>query len=76
MHDALFSFEDTHHISQVTDGGAVILAASTNGDIYSIKEDGGVYSLKGQTSIPFEEVHSIAATEGLVFFGTKKKVEM
>ena len=71
--DALFSFEDTHHLSQVTDGGAVILAASTNGDIYSIKEDGGVYSLKGQTSIPFEEVHSIAATEGLVFFGTKEK---
>ena len=32
-----------------------------------------VYSLKGQTSIPFEEVHSIAATEGLIFFGTKEK---
>jgi hypothetical protein len=71
--DAILTFEDSHHVSQVVDAGAVVLAASTNGDIYSIKEDAGVYSLKGQTVIPFEEVHSIAATEGLVFFGTKEK---
>ena len=29
--------------------------------------------LFGQTNIPFEEVHCIAATEGIVFFGTKEK---
>ena len=71
--DALFSFESTHHVSQVVDAGAVILIASTNGDIYSVKDQAGTFLLKGQTNIPFEEVHSIAATEGIVFFGTKEK---
>ena len=71
--DALFSFESTHHVSQVVDAGAVILVASTNGDIYSVKDQAGTFLLKGQTNIPFEEVHSIAATEGIVFFGTKEK---
>jgi len=71
--DALFSFESTHHVSQVVDAGAVILVASTNGDVYSVKDNAGTYILKGQTNIPFEEVHSIAATEGIVFFGTKEK---
>ena len=60
-------------MSQVVDAGAVVLAASTNGDIYSIKDVSGTMTLKGQTNIPFEEVHSIAAAEGIVFFGTKEK---
>lgn len=71
--DAIFTFEDSHHISQVVDAGAVVLAASTNGDIYSIKDVSGTMTLFGQTNIPFEEVHCIAATEGIVFFGTKEK---
>ena len=71
--DAIVTFEDSHHISQVVDAGAVVLAASTNGDIYSIKDVSGTMTLFGQTNIPFEEVHSIAATEGIVFFGTKEK---
>tara|TARA_R100001463_G_scaffold49132_3_gene98772 strand:+ start:28631 stop:30598 length:1968 start_codon:yes stop_codon:yes gene_type:complete len=71
--DALVSFESTHSVSQVIDAGAVILVASTNGDIYSIKDNAGTWALRGQTHIPFEEVHSIAATEGIVFFGTKDK---
>jgi len=71
--DAIFSFEDTHHVSSIVDAGAVVLAASTNGDIYSIKDISGTMTLKGQTNIPFEEVHSIAASEGQVFFGTKEK---
>ena len=70
---ALFSFESTHHVSQVVDAGAVILVASTNGDIYSVKDNAGTWALRGQTNIPFEEVHSIAAAEGIVFFGTKDK---
>tara|TARA_X000001382_G_scaffold130634_1_gene126224 strand:+ start:1487 stop:3469 length:1983 start_codon:yes stop_codon:yes gene_type:complete len=70
--DSLFSFEDTHHVSQVVDAGAVILVACTNGDIYSVKDNAGTYILKGQTNIPFEQVHSIAAAEGQVFFGTKE----
>ena len=71
--DAIVTFEDSHHVSQVVDAGAVVLAASTNGDIYSIKDISGTMTLKGQTNIPFEEVHSIAASEGIVFFGTKEK---
>ena len=71
--DAVVTFEDSHHVSQVVDAGAVVLAASTNGDIYSIKDINGTMTLKGQTNIPFEEVHSIAAAEGIVFFGTKEK---
>jgi hypothetical protein len=70
---AIVTFEDSHHVSQVVDAGAVVLAASTNGDIYSIKDVSGTMTLKGQTNIPFEEVHSIAASEGIVFFGTKEK---
>jgi len=70
---AIVTFEDSHHVSQVVDAGAVVLAASTNGDIYSIKDVSGTMTLKGQTNIPFEEVHSIAAAEGIVFFGTKEK---
>ena len=69
----IVTFEDSHHVSQVVDAGAVVLAASTNGDIYSIKDVSGTMTLKGQTNIPFEEVHSIAAAEGIVFFGTKEK---
>ena len=71
--DAIVTFEDSHHISQIVDAGAVVLAASTNGDIYSIKDVSGTMTLFGQTNIPFEEVHCIAATEGIVFFGTKEK---
>jgi len=70
--DAIITFEDSHHVSQVVDAGAVVLVASTNGDIYSLKDIAGTFTLKGQTNIPFEEVHSIAAAEGIVFFGTKE----
>ena len=70
--DSLFSHEDTHHISQVVDAGAVILAASTDGNVYSIKDNAGTWILKGISNIPFEEVHSISAVEGLVFLGTKE----
>ena len=71
--DAVITFEDSHHVSQVVDAGAVVLVASTNGDIYSLKDVTGTMTLLGQTNIPFEEVHSIAAAEGIVFFGTKEK---
>jgi len=68
---ALFKVEPTHEITSVIDGGAVVLAVSTDGHIYSLKIDDGTWSLKGQTEIHFEEIHSLAATEGLVFIGTK-----
>jgi hypothetical protein len=68
----IITFEDSHHVSQVIDAGAVVLVASTHGDIYSCKEVSGTFQLKGQTNIPFEEVHCIAAAEGQIFFGTKE----
>src|SRR6056300_615594 len=71
--DAILTFEDSHHVSQIVDAGAVVLVASTNGDIYSVKDVDGTMTLKGQTNIPFEEVHCIAASEGIVFFGTREK---
>ena len=71
--DAIVTYENSFSVSQVVDAGAVVLAATTSGDIYSIKDINGTMTLKGQTNIPFEEVHSIAAAEGIVFFGTKEK---
>ena len=71
--EAILTFEDSHHVSQIVDAGAVVLVASTNGDIYSVKDVDGTMTLKGQTNIPFEEVHCIAASEGIVFFGTREK---
>ena len=70
--DAIIEVEPTHEITGVVDGGAVVLAASTDGNIYSFKLSSGVFVNQGQTKIPFEEVHSIAASEGIIFFGTKE----
>ena len=68
---ALVVTEPTHEFTSVIDAGAVVLAGHTDGNIYSLKIDGGTWSLKGQTQISFEEIHSLAASEGLVFIGTK-----
>jgi hypothetical protein len=68
---ALIVTEPTHQFTSVIDAGAVVLAGHTDGNIYSLKIDGGTWSLKGQTQISFEEIHSLAASEGLVFIGTK-----
>lgn len=69
--NALTQTEPTHEFTDVVDAGAVVLAGNTDGNIYSLKLDGGSWSLKGQTKLNFEEIHSLAATEGLVFIGTK-----
>jgi len=68
---ALTQAEPTHSFTDVVDAGAVVLAGNTDGNIYSLKIDGGTWSLKGQTKLSFEEIHSLAATEGIVFIGTK-----
>ena len=70
--DAIIEVEPTHEITGIVDGGAVVLAASTDGNIYSFKLSSGTFVNQGQTKIPFEEVHSIAASEGIIFFGTKE----
>jgi len=70
--DAILVIEPTHQITSVIDAGAVILAGSTNENIYSFKDVTGVLTLQGQTHIPFEQIHSMAATEGIVFIGTQE----
>ena len=70
--DSIVEVEPTHEITHVIDGGAVVLASSTDGTIYSFKLTSGSYVNQGQTKIPFEEVHSIASAEGIVFIGTKE----
>ena len=74
--DAIEEIEPTHEITNVIDGGAVVLAGSTDGTIYSFKattvSGAIVFVNQGQTKVPFEEVHSLAATEGIVFIGTKE----
>jgi hypothetical protein len=69
----LHSVEPTHEFTSVIDAGAVILAGSTNHHVYSLKDVAGTLELKGQTEIPFEQIHSMAATEGIVFLGTKEE---
>ena len=67
----LVTTEPTHQFTSVTDAGAVVLAGNTDSNIYSLKIDGGTWSLKGQTQLAFEEIHSLASTEGIVYIGTK-----
>ena len=70
--DSIIEVEPTHQISGIVDGGGAVLASSTDGNIYSFKLTSGAFVNQGQTKIPFEEVHSIAASEGIIFFGTKE----
>ena len=69
--DYLVRTEPTHQFTDVIDVGAVVLAGNTDSNIYSLKIDGGTWSLKGQTQLAFEEIHSLASTEGIVYVGTK-----
>ena len=70
--DSIVEVEPTHEFTGIIDGGAAVLAASTDGTVYSFKLTSGSFVNQGQTKIPFEEIHSIEATEGIVFLGTKE----
>ena len=70
--DSIVEVEPTHSFTGIVDGGAAVLASSTDGTVYSFKLSSTVFVNQGQTKIPFEEVHSIAAAEGIVFIGTKE----
>jgi hypothetical protein len=63
---------ETNLFTSMVDAGSVVLATNESGNIYSIKDTATGPELKGQTQIPFEEIHTIAAAEGIVFFGTKE----
>lgn len=57
----------------ITDGGSVILAASDDGYIYSIKDDvSSGLVLAGQTYIEGEDIVSMVESNGLIFFSTSQ----
>lgn len=70
--DAIITTEPTHEFTAVADAGAVVLAASTDGNIYSLKDVSGTLQVQGQSKIGDEEVHSINALEGIIFYGTQE----
>lgn len=70
--DSIVEVEPTHSFTGIVDGGAAVLAASTDGTVYSFKLSSNVFVNQGQTKIPYEEIHSIAAAEGIIFIGTKE----
>ena len=70
--DAIITTEPTHEFTAVSDAGAVVLAASTDGNIYSLKDVSGTLQVQGQSRIGDEEVHSINALEGIIFYGTQE----
>ena len=70
--DSIVEVEPTHQITSIIDGGAAVLASSTDSTVYSFKLSGGVFVNQGQTKIPFEEIHSMEATEGIIFLGTRE----
>ena len=69
---ALVTVEPTHDITSVIDAGAVLLAASTDGNIYSLKDVSGTLQLQGLSHIGDEEVTAIEALEGIIIFGTRE----
>ena len=70
--DSIVEVEPTHSFTGIVDGGAAVLASNTDGTVYSFKLSSTVFVNQGQTKIPYEEVHSIAAAEGIIFIGTKE----
>jgi hypothetical protein len=57
--------------TSVVDAGAAILAAASNGIIYSIKESGGTVTLSGQSRISAIEYPTVlGAHQGVVLIGT------
>lgn len=70
--DATITTEPTHEFTTVADAGAVVLAASTDGNIYALKDVSGTLQLQGQSRVGDEEVHSINALEGIIFYGTQE----
>jgi len=56
--------------TDITDGGAVVLAAASDGYIYSFADESSTLTLKGQTFIEGEVPNAIDAAQGFIFYGT------
>ena len=59
--------------TDVADVGAVILATASDGRIYSIKDNAGTFTAKGQTELSAGEIPTcIAEAQGEIFYGVKE----
>ena len=56
--------------TDLTDGGAVVLGAASDGYIYSFTDESSSLTLKGQTFIEGEVPNAIDAAQGFIFYGT------
>jgi len=56
--------------TDVTDGGAVVLACADDGYIYSFADESSTLTLKGQTFVEGEVPNAIDSAQGLIFYGT------
>jgi len=56
--------------TDVTDGGAVVLACADDGYIYSFADESSTLTLKGQTFVEGEVPNAIDAAQGFIFYGT------
>ncbi len=58
--------------NDVVDAGSAVLAAASDGYVYTFAEEDGELVLKGQTLFEGEVPQSLGATQGLVFIGTSQ----
>ena len=59
--------------TDVADVGAVILATASDGRIYSIKDNAGTFTAKGQTELSGGEIPTcVAEAQGEIFYGVKE----
>ena len=56
--------------TDVTDGGAVVLACADDGYIYSLADESSTLTIKGQTFVEGEVPNAIDAAQGFIFYGT------
>ena len=56
--------------NDVTDGGAAIIAAASDGHLYAFAEEGALLTLKAQTFIRGEEPRSVTEAGGFIFYAT------
>jgi len=58
--------------NDVVDAGSAVLAAASDGYVYTFAEEEGALVLKGQTFFEGEVPKSLGAAQGLVFIGTSQ----
>jgi len=68
---AIITLPSGQTFTDVADVGAVVLATATDGRIYSIKDNAGTFTAKGQTEISGEQPTCIVESQGIIFYGTK-----